>query len=258
MFTALRAVFFVVVALLPVCVFGQADANSTARTVLITGHVIDIAGSGIPQTSVILRPLGTDQKVAETKTNKDGDFALPEIPAGAYELHFFASGAESQTRRISETDHGVLDIGTVKLWLGEYKPYFLAPNPLAPNMPSTRIQTSLCDLIANPNLFHGKFVEIHANVRSPKIEALATVFDAKCRAGMLLLMLDEASPNEISAGSIEEIRKLGRRLSNGQIAEATIMGKFEIQLVLGGRLEFKFSLLSASGVKSAIETAIRQ
>jgi len=254
----IRAVFFTFVLFLPICTFGQVKANTPTRTILITGRFTDARGTGIPQTSVILSSLGTRQKVSETKTNEHGDFAFQEFPSQAYEVYFHAAGFYPDTRRISETGHGAFDSGTVKLVLEEEKPYFEIPNPAAPNTPSTKIQTNVCQLIENSNLFHGKFVEIHANVRSPGIESLATVFDAKCRAGLRLLLPDQTSPNETSEGSIEEIRKLARLLSDGQTAEATMMGKFEIQLVQGGRTELKFRLLSASEVGSAMGTAIRR
>jgi hypothetical protein len=215
--------------------------QTPAPTVLITGRVIDPTERAIPQASIILRPLGTNEKLAETKTDENGNFALPEFPSEAYEVFFQAVAFEPQARRISKTDHGALNIGTVKLWVGYEKPYFLPPNPLAPNTPSTRIQTSLCELLAKPSLFHGKFVEIHATLRSLGTDSTTVFTDANCRADVRLSIADETKP-------LSEVRKLRQYLSRGQIAVGTIMGKFEIQLILGGVPELRFDLLSASDV----------
>jgi hypothetical protein len=204
----------------------QAEAVNPS-TVLIVGRVIDATGDGVSKTAVTLWTGGTNQKVAETKTDGHGEFTLPEAPAQAYELHFYSQHYGPQTRRISEADHGDLYIGDVKL---------PALNTLA-----TPVKTNLCELLAKPSLFHGKFVETHADLRSLGADATTAFTDANCGAEMRLSMPDETR-------RLTEVRKLRQYLSRGQVAEATIMGKFEMQLVLGGIPEFKFHLLSASNV----------
>src|SRR6266404_152144 len=135
-------------------VSGQIGATPPTSTLLVCDvlrGLKSLEGDGVSKTAVTLWTIGTNQKVAETKTDEHGDFSFPEFPPQAYELQFYSPRYGPQTRRISEGDRGALYID------------LMLP---ALNTPSTPVKTNLCELLSKPDLLHGKFVEIHAGLRS--------------------------------------------------------------------------------------------
>ena len=81
----------------------------------ITGHVTDPSGAAIVNATVAAKDLdrGTEWP---TKTNEDGIYAFPRIPAGDYELRVEASGFKTF---VQSRLH--LDLNSVPAWMCRWK-----------------------------------------------------------------------------------------------------------------------------------------
>src|SRR5690349_14955356 len=77
---------------------GMAPARLAAQQVLgaITGTVKDASGASVPGAQVQARNISTNLAVhAETQGN--GNYLLPNLPIGTYELSFTKEGFEKET-----------------------------------------------------------------------------------------------------------------------------------------------------------------
>jgi hypothetical protein len=73
----------------PVVVFGQGSSEGT-----ITGTVSDPRGSPIPAAQITLRSIQTNS-AREQKANSFGEFTIPSLPVGTYELTATAPGFQT-------------------------------------------------------------------------------------------------------------------------------------------------------------------
>lgn len=85
----LRIMLWVVICCSPLGISGQGSSEGT-----ITGTVTDPSGSQIPSAQITLRSLQTNS-VRELKTNSSGEFTIPNLSVGTYELTASASGFQS-------------------------------------------------------------------------------------------------------------------------------------------------------------------
>src|ERR1700737_2657777 len=107
------------------------------------------------------------------------------------------------------------------------------------------VSTPLCELVKSPMQFHGKLVRVHADVAPPGIDSGLALYDRSCsawvnvspgnklRPGMLYVnpFARERPPfrAEETTGPLTEVE---RYLKEGRPFEATIVGRFDLQLTL--------------------------
>ena len=109
----LRMGFIVLTTIL--AAFGQEQP----KTVRISGKVVDTTNSAIPNIIVKLRAVGNDQPVAEVKTDQNGLFLFPTVPAQPYRLDFYAGGHWStMLQAANAAAGGNLDVGSVRVGIG--------------------------------------------------------------------------------------------------------------------------------------------
>jgi len=76
----------------------------------ITGSVKDPAGAAIPNAQITAREVASGS-VHTATTNTDGQFTLPAVPAGQYEVKIASAGFQPASRQLSvnERDHALLN-----------------------------------------------------------------------------------------------------------------------------------------------------
>jgi hypothetical protein len=84
-----KFVLWLAVCGIPVGVFGQGSSDGT-----VVGKVSDPSGAPIPLAQISLRSLQTNS-LRELKTNSTGEFTIPSLPVGTYELTASAPGFQS-------------------------------------------------------------------------------------------------------------------------------------------------------------------
>ena len=75
--------------------------NAPRLSTAITGTVIDQSGAAIAGVKVEQRNPSDDALVQTALTNKSGEFAFANMPAGKYRLTFTLSGFQTVTRDVS-------------------------------------------------------------------------------------------------------------------------------------------------------------
>ncbi len=77
-------------------------AGATAQTITgtVSGHVADAQGLPLARVEVVARSTALQGERLGT-TSEHGDFRLPGLPPGAYELRFSRTGFETTTRRVT-------------------------------------------------------------------------------------------------------------------------------------------------------------
>jgi hypothetical protein len=93
--------------------------SSTAWPVVITGTVTDSSGAAIPGAKVAVRNIATNVGSA-TETTSSGDFTVPALPVGTYELRVEKQGFKTAIRSevivgagSSVTVNAVLEVGAL-------------------------------------------------------------------------------------------------------------------------------------------------
>src|SRR5438445_4024475 len=86
----LRLVLWIATCCTPVGVFGQGSSEGT-----ITGTVTDPSGSPVPAAQITLRNVQTNS-ARELKSSSIGEFTIPSLPVGTYELTAPAPGLQNR------------------------------------------------------------------------------------------------------------------------------------------------------------------
>src|SRR6266566_5567105 len=93
----LRVVFAIILACVPLSAADAAQGNPTGT---ISGHVVDEAGLSVPGATVTASSAAL-QGVRSATTSENGDYIVPFLPAGDYEVTFELAGFKTVTRQIS-------------------------------------------------------------------------------------------------------------------------------------------------------------
>jgi len=204
--------------------------------------VTDVTKAGVPNTAVSLKVPGIDEKLAEVRSNQDGHFSFPSVPAREYEIRFQASGFYTLTlpaKRAAEG--GDYDVGIVALtvvFVGDTVD--ISPPPSTPASP---IHTTLCELVKDGDHFHGEFVELRAEVYPGGPGAPPRLLDSSCGANVGLLF-----PDEQSMASGKDLPLLKRYVEQHRVAMATVSGKFALVPVYSSNLTYTLNLETASDI----------
>src|SRR5690349_14221681 len=89
-----------------ICLFSFAACGQEFRAT-VTGHVTDSSGAVVPQASVQVTNLGTNE-IATVSTNNQGTYTLPLLKPGTYRLTAEAPGFKKYIR-----DNITLNVGDV-------------------------------------------------------------------------------------------------------------------------------------------------
>src|SRR6266699_4906264 len=94
----LRVVFAIILACVPLSAANAAAQGNPTGT--ISGHVVDEAGLSVPGATVTASSAAL-QGVRTATTSENGDYIVPFLPAGDYEVTFELAGFKTVTRQIS-------------------------------------------------------------------------------------------------------------------------------------------------------------
>src|SRR5262245_33543534 len=114
------AALAITLAVVPGVAFGQKTTPEAARTIQITGRVVDVTGLPLPRATVIVAVVGSEKSATAVLTDKNGMFVLTSISSQRHELRFEEPGFMSSTIRLAQeaTDHDI-NIGVVVMSIGE-------------------------------------------------------------------------------------------------------------------------------------------
>ena len=116
----LHVSFAVVALLLPGTSAGQ-TLDKLAKTLQITGHVVDITEGPLRETVVTLTVPGSEKPTSTAITDRRGDFIFNSVAPQAYDLRLYEKGFKPVTMRLEESamDVDLIHVGTVVLDIGE-------------------------------------------------------------------------------------------------------------------------------------------
>ncbi|MGC4051251.1 MAG: carboxypeptidase-like regulatory domain-containing protein [Paludibaculum sp.] len=149
----------------------QSAPSTLARSVRITGQVVDATDGPLARTLVSLTPAGSDAAKFAMADN-DGSFAFDRVTPGAYllkcELQGFLSRRVLLDKPLTEQD---VNVGRVVLEVGE-----ITEGPLIPDQTRTVVKPmTVCESLANRKKLAGKPVAIVG-----RIECGASFIDHNC------------------------------------------------------------------------------
>jgi hypothetical protein len=91
--------------------------------------------------------------------------------------------------------------------------------------PATQtVQTTVCQLIKNPDQYNGKVIEIRAHISASDEASVA--LDPRCLGSTILFLVEDSRTNQ-AAASEAELRRLAQLLKQHSSVTATIIGLFD-------------------------------
>ena len=111
---------FILASLLAFAAIGWSQSAQSTPTIPITGRVTDSSFNQIPNVTVTLKALGSDNGIAKAQTDQTGAFRFPAVPPGAHELYFEKAGFMPVTfpLQVSQEEKGI-NIGSVIMQSGK-------------------------------------------------------------------------------------------------------------------------------------------
>jgi Carboxypeptidase regulatory-like domain len=207
-----------------ILVLSTARAQSRPGTVKISGRLVNQAGEPIP--NAVVRVVGSGGHGWGSQTDRFGAFEFRGVMPDTYEVRIQLPGFKLATVRAGATENDA-DIGTVVL---EIAPIIDVVTVEVPDVRTNDpITTTLCELLKSPLQFHGKLVQIRARVNPPGIDTEPFFVDYACSAwvamGTALEPLERTYLNYLFERYVGERRGF----------DTTVIGRFELQLVLSGQ-----------------------
>ena len=99
--TWIRFVAALCLALLPGVLIGRAQPNGTAKTVSISGRVIDVTGGPVKNAAVKLKVAGSTETATSTSAGDHGEFKFSVVAHRSYELQCYAPGFKQEMKTVS-------------------------------------------------------------------------------------------------------------------------------------------------------------
>jgi hypothetical protein len=155
-------------------------------TIQVTGRVVTSAYFSLAGTMVQLSVPDYDQDET-THTDQHGRFEQSHVHRGHIELRFHRSGYRDERVEVANRVMPLNeDLGLVVLTAGG--PAIGPAFPIAPGGPKLPIQTTICEVHLNPQVFDGKMVAIHAEVYTGSTfeSTLPFLRDKRCPPGIAL------------------------------------------------------------------------
>jgi hypothetical protein len=132
----------------------------------------------------------------------------------------------------------------------------------APPDTTPPIATTVCELLKEPERFHGRLVRVRAGVHPPGVDEPTMLFDRGCRAAVELVVppdrnLTEGSDYQLLRSYIAQYgpfrlhirgKRKGPKTPGRMLIEVTAIGQFEHVLELFGKEYFLLTLTSVSDV----------
>jgi hypothetical protein len=177
-------------------------------------------------------------------------------------------GFKSRTVPVSATKIDV-DVGTVVLDVAVFEHTVAVEDPVAVSFTGPGgaseahadgpIMTTLCDLTKSPMRFHGQMVKVHADVAPPTIDSGVALYDLHCSAWINISFGSTPSRADSKANSFAN-DLFHRYVSENRPFDATLTGRFLMQLMLAGQPVFYITLPDISDVvlKSAPSSKARR
>ena len=104
------------------------------------------------------------------------------------------------------------------------------------------IKASLCQMVKTPTDFHGRVVQVHADVIPPGIDTGPFLVDRSCSGRVAIKDWYQPVNRVPVSGQLYLLYIFGRHMRNMREFEATVAGKFELLLVPGGKQVFFFTV----------------
>src|SRR5579871_53380 len=151
------------VALLSAAAFGQTEPDKGAKTVQITGRVVDASSLPLPRATVTLTALESKTHPSTIFADEKGTFIFPSMSSQTYELRFEKGGFKTRTIRLEQATAAddILNVGAVVMEIGDVTEGRML---VADGKGIRPTRTTLCDLVTAPERFNGQIVSLNSRI----------------------------------------------------------------------------------------------
>lgn len=84
-------------------------------SIVAIGRLVDASGAGVAHVPLVIRRVGDPDPAIETFTGRNGNFQVPELRSGKYEVHFSGTWRGAVMLEIPETPEGIHRLGEIAM-----------------------------------------------------------------------------------------------------------------------------------------------
>jgi hypothetical protein len=239
---------------MPTVAFAQSQVDEP-KPARISGRVLDKLGKPVPN-AVVRADQFKSEPAAWTDVN--GVFHFETATPRSLQLFVTAPGFGVLRKTVEAKAAGSLELGDIVLEVGCLECTFIEPVDALECCGNQKepIQIGLCDLTKRPERFHGKVVEVRTAVRPFGVDAPTVLFDRSCPQTVLLNFPDarmemwDRFPDGPMETEDRALLELLIQIRKHQPVEATVVGKFQVHLVVFGSQYLMLDLQRVSNIVS--------